>query len=153
MGIAVPDDADAERPDASASGPARLERFVRGGVEILLDAAHNPAGARALASICRTLDGRGVTLVFGAMRDKDVTQHARGAGSVLRDDRLHDGAEPARAAGVASSRDAARQLAPIGRGRSPNPADGARARARASADRSSRPVPSFLIGPLRDILR
>jgi dihydrofolate synthase/folylpolyglutamate synthase len=57
-----------ERPE----WPGRLERFDYGDCEVLLDAAHNPAGAGALA---RYLDDTGwerVTLVFGAMRDKDI---------------------------------------------------------------------------------
>ena len=39
---------------------------------MLLDAAHNPAGARALADYLREIGWRDVTLVVGAMRDKDV---------------------------------------------------------------------------------
>ncbi len=52
--------------------PGRLERFSSGGVEILLDAAHNPAGARALAAHLRDIGWSGITLVFGAMHDKDA---------------------------------------------------------------------------------
>ena len=52
--------------------PARLERLSRGGCEVLLDAAHNPAGARALADYLRSIGWSGVPLVFGAMQDKDV---------------------------------------------------------------------------------
>jgi dihydrofolate synthase / folylpolyglutamate synthase len=65
-------------PDAARAGvttavwPGRLERFRRGNCEILLDAAHNPAGARALASYLREAAPDGATLVFGAMRDKAV---------------------------------------------------------------------------------
>jgi len=55
-----------------AHWPARLERFVQDGVPILLDAAHNPAGARALASHLQDIGWSRVTLLFGAMRDKDV---------------------------------------------------------------------------------
>lgn len=57
---------------SEAVWPARLERFDTGGVEILLDAAHNPAGARALASYLQEIGWRGITLVFAAMHDKDV---------------------------------------------------------------------------------
>ena len=52
--------------------PARLEGFVREGVDVLLDAAHNPAGARALASHLQDIGWSRVTLLFGVMRDKDV---------------------------------------------------------------------------------
>ena len=43
------------------------------GVEVLLDAAHNPAGARALASHLQEIGWSRITLLFGAMGDKDVT--------------------------------------------------------------------------------
>jgi dihydrofolate synthase/folylpolyglutamate synthase len=47
-------------------------REVAGTVEVLLDAAHNPAGARALAAYLRERQWADAALVFGAMRDKDV---------------------------------------------------------------------------------
>ncbi len=53
--------------------PARLEHFLRDGVDILLDVAHNPAGARALASHLQDIGWSKVTMLFGAMRDKDVS--------------------------------------------------------------------------------
>ena len=56
----------------TASWPGRLERFDVKGCAVLLDAAHNPAGARALASYLGTFAPGGVTLVFGAMKDKAV---------------------------------------------------------------------------------
>ena len=53
--------------------PGRLEhRTLANGGELILDAAHNPAGAAALASYLRALGGPRPALVFGAMRDKDV---------------------------------------------------------------------------------
>lgn len=52
--------------------PARLEHLVRDGAEVLLDAAHNPAGARALAAYVEEIGWRGATLVCGIMRDKDI---------------------------------------------------------------------------------
>jgi folylpolyglutamate synthase/dihydropteroate synthase len=39
---------------------------------MLLDAAHNPAGAAALAAYLRSQPGPPLPLVFAAMRDKDV---------------------------------------------------------------------------------
>jgi dihydrofolate synthase/folylpolyglutamate synthase len=57
---------------ATARWPGRLETFLAGGTTVLVDAAHNPAGARALAAYVRTHHPRGVTLVFGAMRDKAI---------------------------------------------------------------------------------
>jgi dihydrofolate synthase/folylpolyglutamate synthase len=56
----------------SAAWPGRLERFSWCGAELLLDAAHNPAGARALASYLRETGWIDGTLVLGVMRDKDV---------------------------------------------------------------------------------
>jgi dihydrofolate synthase / folylpolyglutamate synthase len=53
--------------------PGRLDhRMLAGGREIILDAAHNPAGASALASYLHGLGAPKPALVFGAMRDKDV---------------------------------------------------------------------------------
>ncbi len=54
---------------AATSWPGRLQH-VPGDPPLLLDGAHNAAGARALAEYLR---GRGeVVLLFGAMADKDV---------------------------------------------------------------------------------
>jgi len=52
--------------------PARLEwlRVARG--ELLLDAAHNPAGATALASYLQDTGSKPLPVVFAAMEDKDV---------------------------------------------------------------------------------
>jgi dihydrofolate synthase/folylpolyglutamate synthase len=56
--------------------PGRLER-VAAAPEIILDGAHNPAGARALAAyINRFFDDRRVWLVYAAMRDKAVAEVA-----------------------------------------------------------------------------
>jgi len=58
---------------ARVSWPGRLDhRSLPGGRELILDAAHNPAGAAALASYLRNIGGQRPLLVFGAMRDKDV---------------------------------------------------------------------------------
>ncbi len=55
------------------SWPGRLEhRRVDGEREMILDAAHNPAGAAALAAYLRETFDEKLPLVFGAMRDKDV---------------------------------------------------------------------------------
>ena len=53
--------------------PGRLQLLeVTGGRRVLLDAAHNPAGAWALASYLRREFPEPLPIVFGAMRDKDV---------------------------------------------------------------------------------
>ncbi|MEA2520271.1 MAG: dihydrofolate synthase / folylpolyglutamate synthase, partial [Chloroflexota bacterium] len=75
-GIAsVPDDAR-RRGYAEARWPGRLELLAVDGREVLLDGAHNPAGATALATALDELrpflaPGR-VTLVTASMADKDV---------------------------------------------------------------------------------
>jgi dihydrofolate synthase/folylpolyglutamate synthase len=59
---------------ARAQWPGRLER-VSEMPEIILDGAHNPAGARALAAyIRRFYSRRRVRLIYGAMRDKAVDE-------------------------------------------------------------------------------
>src|SRR5262249_55000093 len=59
---------------AHARWPGRLER-VSEHPEIILDGAHNPAGARALAAyIRRFYSGRRIHLIYGAMRDKAVDE-------------------------------------------------------------------------------
>ena len=58
----------------TAVWPGRLETFTMDGCRVLLDAAHNPAGARALTSYLRDIAPGGVSLVFGAMRDKAVRE-------------------------------------------------------------------------------
>jgi dihydrofolate synthase/folylpolyglutamate synthase len=57
---------------ATVRWPGRLETFTVGGRAVVVDAAHNPAGARALAVYLAETEPSGVTLVFGAMRDKAV---------------------------------------------------------------------------------
>ena len=51
--------------------PGRLER-VAGSPPLLLDCAHNPDGAAALARYLARSGGRPVTLLFGVMGDKDL---------------------------------------------------------------------------------
>jgi dihydrofolate synthase/folylpolyglutamate synthase len=60
--------------------PGRLE-LLRERPDLILDGAHNPAGARALASyIERFYQGRRIWLIYGTMRDKAVGEVA---GSLL----------------------------------------------------------------------
>jgi dihydrofolate synthase/folylpolyglutamate synthase len=81
-GIAETDDDARRRGYAAATWPGRLELVRAGEREVLLDGAHNPAGAAALAQALDDLrpfleGGREpvpspVTLVVAAMADKDV---------------------------------------------------------------------------------
>ncbi|PYR06805.1 MAG: bifunctional folylpolyglutamate synthase/dihydrofolate synthase [Acidobacteria bacterium] len=70
-GVGVPSDAVA-RGLADPEWPGRLDqRRLPDGRELLLDAAHNPAGAAALATYL-TAESQRRPLVFAAMRDKDI---------------------------------------------------------------------------------
>jgi dihydrofolate synthase/folylpolyglutamate synthase len=71
-GIPVPADAVAAGL-ANPQWPGRLDRRrLADGRELLLDAAHNPAGAASLASYLAEEGGDPRPLVFAAMRDKDA---------------------------------------------------------------------------------
>lgn len=54
--------------------PARLELRRVDGHEILIDGAHNPGGARALAGYLQETYGRRVPMVVGIMRDKQIDE-------------------------------------------------------------------------------
>jgi len=76
--------------------PGRLER-VPGDPPLVLDGAHNPAGARALAAYLK--GGPPFVLLFGAMSDKDVRGLARelfplATGIVLTRPRVSRAASP-----------------------------------------------------------
>lgn len=71
-GIRVPKEA-IERGLTDVDWPGRLELIrLQGGGQVLLDAAHNVDGARALAAYLRRWHPERPALVFGVMRDKDV---------------------------------------------------------------------------------
>jgi dihydrofolate synthase/folylpolyglutamate synthase len=72
LGVRVPAAAIADGL-ANVSWPGRLEhRRVSVDREMILDAAHNPAGAAALAAYLGETFDEKLPLVFAAMRDKDV---------------------------------------------------------------------------------
>ena len=78
-GVAI-DEATLRRGMANARWPGRLEVLDGSSLglrRVLLDGAHNPAGAAALARALEDLGVRRPTIVFGAMRTKRV-------GAVLR---------------------------------------------------------------------
>jgi len=71
LGVA---DSAIEAGIAGARWPGRIER-VSENPEIIVDGAHNPAGARALAAyIQRFYSKARIRLIFGAMRDKAVAE-------------------------------------------------------------------------------
>ncbi len=60
----------------STEWPGRLE-LLPGDPPIFLDGAHNPGGAAVLRDfLATTAAGRSITLIFGAMRDKNVDEMA-----------------------------------------------------------------------------
>jgi len=60
---------------ARAHHPGRLE-LIPSKPDVLLDGAHNPAGAEALRTYLNEFDHGPLTLIFGAMRDKKLDQIA-----------------------------------------------------------------------------
>ena len=89
-GIARSDDDARRRGYAAAVWPGRLELLTVDGHEVLLDGAHNPAGAAALAvalaDLRPYLAPGPITLVTASMADKDVDGviDALAAGEPLR---------------------------------------------------------------------
>jgi len=73
-GFAIPHEAIIKGV-ATARHPGRLELW-EGRPQILFDGAHNPAAARALRSYLDEFVTGPVTMIFGAMRDKALTEMA-----------------------------------------------------------------------------
>jgi dihydrofolate synthase/folylpolyglutamate synthase len=70
---------DIEQGIRATSWPARFQVIPPsdGFPEVVLDVAHNPAGAWALRSALSTFyEGRSLTFIFGAMRDKAISEIA-----------------------------------------------------------------------------
>ena len=70
---------DIEQGIRSTTWPARFQVILTsdGFPEFVLDVAHNPAGAWALRSALSTFyEGRSLTFIFGAMRDKAIAEIA-----------------------------------------------------------------------------
>ncbi len=150
-GFSVPDEAIAYGIE-HVEWPGRLELFRRDGAEVLLDAAHNPAGARALSTYLLDAGWIAPTLIFAAMADKDI-------GGILapllpRIGRVICTTAPTpRAAAADELARRVREMAPGLDVRSiENPAD-ALALACAASPRVVAAGSMFLIGPLRGILR
>jgi dihydrofolate synthase/folylpolyglutamate synthase len=61
----------------TAEHAGRLELDERQRPHVLYDGAHNPAGARALRTYLDEFAPDGVTMVFGAMRDKELEEVGR----------------------------------------------------------------------------
>lgn len=132
--------------------PGRLEEFTFRGARVLVDAAHNPAGARVLGAFLREIEWTDCALVFGAMRDKDaaamLAELAPVCGTIVCTTAPTPRAVPAEELAGLASRVASRL--PVDS--VPDPSD---ALAHACSVRSHVVAAGsmFLIGPLRDILR
>ena len=73
FGYRITSDAIAEGI-ASTKWPGRFQ-VIPGATEIVLDVAHNPAGAWALRStLSARYENAPLTIIFGAMRDKDIAE-------------------------------------------------------------------------------
>ena len=129
--------------------PARLEwlRLVDGG-ELLIDAAHNPAGAAALATYLQDTDLAPIPMVLAVMEDKDLAGMVQSllpvASALVATTVPH-----ARARTAESLAEALRVLAPklpIEVEREP---EAAVARALARSQRAVAAGSIYLIGPLR----
>jgi dihydrofolate synthase / folylpolyglutamate synthase len=75
-GIDVPPDA-IEAGLRDARWPGRLDLVRVGDRQVLVDGAHNPAGARVLASYLSSAYPSGLPLVFGVMADKQADEMLR----------------------------------------------------------------------------
>ena len=131
--------------------PGRLERFTYQGRDVLLDAAHNPAGAKALAAFIGDTGWMGAALVFAAMHDKD----ARGMLSALAPVAGHIVCTTAPTERAAPAGDLAQLALECGASAVEVVEEPAAAldRACALSDRVVVAGSMFLIGPLRGILR
>jgi dihydrofolate synthase/folylpolyglutamate synthase len=134
--------------------PGRLELFRLDDSDVLLDAAHNPAGARALSRYLREAGWSGdCALVFGAMQDKNVREMLAALAPVCAEVICTTPHTPR--ALPADALAAAATAVPGAGWRVSIVSDPAEALA-AAAGRSRRVVAAgsiFLIGPLRGILR
>ncbi len=129
--------------------PARLEWLrLAGGGELLMDAAHNPAGAAALATYLQDTSLAPIPIVLAVMEDKDLTGMVKPllavASAFVATTVPHSRARTAE--GLAS---ALRVLAPSLPVEAEADAAAAVARALARASRAVAAGSIYLIGPLR----
>jgi len=73
-GLQIPDSAVVAGIE-TATHPGRLE-LIPGSPALLLDGAHNPAGAESLRAFLDEFGRRPLTVIFGTMRDKRLEQMA-----------------------------------------------------------------------------
>lgn len=75
LGWSIPESAIVEGLESTV-WPGRLE-LVPGEPPLLLDGAHNPAGALALRDFLAGITPRPIIMIFGVMRDKDIAEIGR----------------------------------------------------------------------------
>jgi len=129
--------------------PARLEWLrLPSGADLLIDAAHNPAGAEALAAYLEETGVSPLPIVVAAMADKDIAgimrPLCRVAASFLATTVEHQRAMPAEALAAAI-----RELSPGHRVEAEPSAAAAIAAATAGGQRAVAAGSIFLVGPLR----
>lgn len=132
--------------------PGRLEHARIGTCDVLFDAAHNPAGARALAEYLQSTGWTDATLVFGAMTDKDAAGMLEALAQSVRSVVLTTAATPRAASAFALQRHAQE----LGLALPVEVIDDPEQAFRHACARSARVVVAgsmFLMGPLRGILR
>ena len=76
--------------------PARLEYVTYEGHTVIIDGAHNPAGARALSSYLGETHGRRLPMVVGIMRDKKIDALIEALAPAASQFVLHGGLQLAR---------------------------------------------------------
>lgn len=150
LGISV-DEPAARSGLSDAIWPGRLERVSTADAEVILDAAHNPAGAAALSRYLTEIGWTDCVLVFGAMRDKNVPAMLAALAPVCRRVLCTTANNP-RAIPAAELATLAAGIAGWIVDADGSPA-AALERARRYGDRIVAAGSIFLIGPLRDILR
>jgi dihydrofolate synthase/folylpolyglutamate synthase len=142
--------------------PARLEwlrvpsAFTRdassgetgAGGDLLIDAAHNPAGAAALASYLRETGSQKLPIVFAAMADKDVKQMI-GALAPIASRFIATTVPNSRARSADQLAAEIRALAPTITVEEAAPPEAAVARAFVHANRAVACGSIYMIGPLR----
>jgi dihydrofolate synthase/folylpolyglutamate synthase len=131
--------------------PGRLEWLRVPGGELLIDAAHNPAGAAALADYLRASGAAPLPIVLAVMQDKDIEGIARAIVPVAAS-LMATTVEHPRARSAESLAASLRPLAPAIRVDAEPSPERAVSRALADGGRAAAAGSIFLIGPLRAAL-
>ncbi len=113
-----------QRALATERWPGRLERFEYRGRHVVLDGAHNPQAAQALAAALSELEGTVALLVLGVSQEKDVAALLGALQGVARDVLFTRAVHSPRATPPEELQSAWRAVGGTGEGRTaPTPAD------------------------------